>query len=504
MPKHKYAYGPELREYAESIADKWKLGGKTMFQTEVRSMTWDDNEKDWVIKMSQRRTGQEKLDLTVHSHFVISASGVQHSPKLPGLPGVEKFQGHSFHTSRWDYAYTGGSPTDSSLTKLKDEKVGIIGTGATAVQAVPHLAKWAKELYVFQRTPSSINRRDNRPTDAEWWSREVQNGKGWQRERMGNFNAHISCVSPPPPVNMVGDAWSKIPSYRALVGGPPNITPDAIPAHIASLYAVDLPYQEKVRARVDEIVQDKTVAEKLKPWYPTWCKRPCFHDDYLPTFNLPNVTLVDTDGKGVDLVTEHGLVVGVKEYEIDLLIFSTSFRFPGVGSPAYRACMTVTGRNGRSLDQKWAEDASTLHGIISRGFPNMFWPGPLQTGISANLTFTLDVLATHVAYIVSESVRRAAQVQRPRHPLTVEPTAEAEEEWSMQIMSRASLLAAMSGCTPSYMNMEGAMDRLAGVEQQMKAAKQAIWGEGVASFVDVVESWRNQGGLKGLEVTVGS
>src|SRR5271170_606128 len=159
--------------------------------------TASDHEKEWVVKMVKTGMCQKNSDVSVRSHFVFAASGLLNCPKLPGIPGIEDFQGHSFHTSRWDYAYTGGSATDPSLTNLKDKRVGIIGTGATAIQAVPHLAKWAKELYVFQRTPSSVDERANRPTDAEWWAREIQGQKGWQRKRKRKISClPLQCLSP--------------------------------------------------------------------------------------------------------------------------------------------------------------------------------------------------------------------------------------------------------------------------------------------------------------------
>ena len=499
MPKHKYAYGTELREYAESIAEKYELRNKTTFRTEVNDLTWDDNDKEWVVKMTRARTGQKDSNLTVRARFVISTSGLLNSPKVPVSLGIEKFQNQSFHTSRWDYAYTGGSPTDPSLTNLKDQRVGIIGTGATAIQAVPHLAKWAKELYVFQRTPSAIDERGQRPTDAQWWDREIRGKKGWQRKRNENFIAFICNASPPPPVDMVADGWTKMPSFSGLIGGPAKVSMESIPAHVGSLHSLDFPRQERIRRRVEEIVKDKTTAEKLKAWYPGWCKRPCFHDDYLPTFNLPNVTLVDTDGKGVDCITENAVVVGGTEYKIDLLIFGTGFRSPGVGSPAYSAGMSVTGRNGLSLDKKWTDGVATLHGIISREFPNLFWPGPLQAGAAGNQTFLLDNLATHIAYILCESARRAGKDQ-PVESFTIEPTLEAEEEWSMQVLMRAASFAGLAGCTPGYLNMEGEIDRVKGQEEQMKAARGAIWGEGMMSYVGVIEGWRGQGNLRGLEI----
>ncbi|EON62364.1 hypothetical protein W97_01586 [Coniosporium apollinis CBS 100218] len=293
MPAHKYAYGPELRKYAEMLAEKWRLEGRTVFRTVANEIRWDDVGKD----------------------FVIAESGLLNYPKVPLVPGLDAFKSHCFHTSRWDHRYTGGSPVDPALTNLKNKRVGIIGTGATAVKAVPHLAKWAKELYVFQRTPSAVDTGGNRPTDAEWW----------QKQRRENFSAFVSNVSPPPSIDMVADGWIIMPSFNALVGGPAaaQVTLEKVAAYVASLHALDFPRSERIRARVDEIVKEKTTAESLKAWYPGWCKRPCFHDEYLQSFNLPHVTLVDTDGRGVDRLTDHGVVVGDSEYDLDLLILGT-------------------------------------------------------------------------------------------------------------------------------------------------------------------------------------
>src|SRR5947207_264390 len=266
MPKHKYAYGPELREYAESIAEKFELKDKALFRAEVNDLTWDNTEKEWVVKMEKQRNGQEKTKLTVRARFVIATTGLLNTPKVPASLGIEKFQGHIFHTCRWDYKYTGGSPTDPSLVNLKDKKVGILGTGATAVQAVPHLAKWAKKLYVFQRTPSAIDERGQHATDVQWWDREIRGKKGWQRERNLNFTAFLYNASPPPAINMVADAWTKMPYFSAIIGGPADVSMGSIPAHLGSLHALDLPRQERIRKRVEEIVKDRTTAEDLKAW----------------------------------------------------------------------------------------------------------------------------------------------------------------------------------------------------------------------------------------------
>ncbi|KAH0534210.1 hypothetical protein FGG08_007198 [Glutinoglossum americanum] len=496
MPKHRYSYGPELRGYANLIAEKWNLADKALFQTEVRHLGWDDTTKEWVVNLTQMPKGGEEREFEVQSQFVILASGVLNHPKIPKIPGLEEFQGHSFHTSRWDYAYTGGSPTNPSLEKLKDKRVGIIGTGATAIQAIPQLAKWAKHLYVFQRTPSSIDVRDQRPTDEQWWSEEVQGQRGWQRKRNLNFAAQFVDTGPKPEDNLVNDGWSKFDSYSAQVGSPTLVTMETMAQHIAALHALDLPRQERIRARVDAIIDDKAVAAKLKAWYPGWCKRPCFHDDYLIAFNQPNVTLVDTDGRGIDALTPAGVRAAGAEFPLDVLIFSTGFRSPTLGSSAGKANLTVIGRGGQSLEDKWTQGVSTLHGVLSRGFPNLFFPGLSQSGVTANYTFIMDSLARHVAFILAATKAQAATGQR----VAVEPSPEAEQAWTMQILARAISFAGMSGCTPNYINRECELDRGSN-EEQMRTAQSAPWGDGFASYLDVIEGWRAKGDLEGVVIT---
>ncbi|KAJ6624925.1 hypothetical protein B0H10DRAFT_2004854 [Mycena sp. CBHHK59/15] len=492
MPKHKYSYGPELREHANRIAKKWDLVDKALFRTEVKNLEWDDVGKQWAASMTQYRgPREEKKELAVQAQFVIATSGLLNFPQIPKLPGIDKFKGHHFHTSRWDYKWTGGSPEDPALANLKDKVVGLIGTGATTIQALPHLTKWAKKVYVFQRTPSAVDARGQRATDPVQWAREITGKQGWQRDRMQNFNSWVS--NAPEGDNLVADGWCSMPSYSALIGGPSYgiITPDKIPEHVAHMHALDIGRANRVRARVDEIVKDKGTAEKLKAWYPGWCKRPAFHDDYLAAFNEPNVTLVDTDGKGVERLTETGIVANGKEYAVDLLVLSTGYRGPGAGtaSPASRGNMSVVGRGGKDMDDKWVNDGvGTLHGVFSHEFPNLFFPGPLQAGASANQVFILDVLSAHVAYIVAEAARKASADGHSRY--TVEPTKDAEAAWTMQIMYRAANSAAVAGCTPGYLNNEGERDQ------------GGLWTEGANSYLKVIEAWREQGGLEGVDFNV--
>ena len=372
MPKTRYAYGQEIREYFNILAEHWHFADRFQPLTEVNHADWDDEAKEWKVKLKSNHG-----EVEVTTQFLISSGGLLNWPHLPKLDGLSDFNGDIFHTSRWNYNVTGGSQEVPDLVNLKNKRVGIIGTGATAVQCIPHLAKWAKELHVFQRTPSSIDKRGQGPTDTEVFKSQVATGKGWWQERNQNFADFGSNVQPPPKVDLVSDGWTGAPAQSALLGGPSHKIPmpmEDIPAYVGWLHSIDFPRMERVRARVDEVVKDPKTAKSLKAWYPQWCKRPCFHDDYLATFNQPNVHLVDTDGKGVDHLTSTGVVYNGQEYPVDVLIMSTGFRGPGIGSPVARSGMTVTGRGGIDFEQKWTDGTATLHGVCSHDFPNLFWP----------------------------------------------------------------------------------------------------------------------------------
>jgi len=497
MPKQKYASGSEIRQYSNAIAKKYGLSDKGIFHRVVKNMTWDDSKKEWNLKVAVY--GEEVVDATLNAQFVIMATGLLVLPKLPGVSGIDSFNGSVFHTSRWDYSVTGGSPEDATLTKLHDKNVGIIGTGATAVQAIPVLARHAKHLYVFQRTPSSVNRRDNRPTDPADWKTSIANKKGWWWERNANFAAFICQNDPLPEVNLVDDEWSKLKTYAALVGSAKPVNPEDAAAHVTDLYAKDFPYAEAVRARTSQIVKDQETAEKLKHWYPTWCKRPCFHDEYLQTFNQPNTTLIHTDGNGISGITAKGVLVGEKEYSVDVLIIATGYESPSkyIDAPT-RAGIAVTGRGGLNLSQKLLGTGDTLHGIASRDFPNLFWPGPSQAGVTASQVLVLDTLSRHVASIIS-----TAEKQKSGR-VTIEPTTEAETQWGFRVASMSAAGSAMIGCTPGYLNAEGMMDMVTQLppEEQLKMAKKGIWGRGFHDYARVLEEWRNEGSLQGLEINV--
>lgn len=496
-PKHRYSYGPELREYAELVAARWGLQNRALFGSMVQSTTWDEKSSEWVTRILRKPpTGPEQV-IELRSDFYILASGILNRPKLPRMPGVADFSGHMFHTSRWDYDYTGGSPTDPTLLNLKDKKVAFVGTGATGIQVVPQLARWAKHLYVFQRTPSAVDIRGQRPVDAKEFEQQISGKPGWQRRRREDMAARLSNV-PNTTENLIDDGWTHFPSFSGLVGGPSvkTLTMENVEPYVASLHLLDLPRQDQIRARVDEVVKDKKTAASLQPWYPGWCKRPCFHDEYLDAFNLPNVELVDTDGKGLEQLSSKGVFFNGREYDVDLIVWGTGFESFTVGSPAFRSRTTVTGREGVSLDDKWQQGPDTLHGLLTKGFPNLILSGLTQAGGTVNVVHSLDVMATHAAHIVA-----TAQELAKGEKFVLEPTEEGEKEWALRVAGGALGLAALPACTPSYATAEGARLEAQTEEDQLKIGKGLTWCYGILDYTKELEDWEAKGDLNGLQIT---
>ena len=474
IPKHKYSFAPEIFEYSKLIARHFNLYENALFQTGVTEMRWDEDISRWIISTDRgdRMTAR----------FIAMANGPLSRPKLPGIPGINEFQGHTFHTSRWDYAYTGGDST-GNLTGLADKRVGIIGTGATAIQCIPHLGESAKELFVFQRTPSSVDVRNNRETDPEW-AASLQ--PGWQQARMDNFNILVSGGDQD--VDLVSDGWTDI--FRNLTGIAAKQASRKIGRRLSSLEKGELmellDYQkmESVRSRAETVVEDPATAERLKPWYRQFCKRPCFHDEYLPTYNLPNVHLIDTEGQGVQELTERGVVVNGTEYEVDCLIFATGFE---VGtSYTRRAGYDIIGRDGVTLSEKWVDGMRTLHGLQTNGFPNCFFLGFTQTAVTVSVPYALNMQAKQVTYMLDQLSARGGDV--------IEATEEAEQAWVTEMRDKARLgVKFYSDCTPGYYNNEGKLGNPNGFFA-------GTYGAGPIAFFELLDEWRADGTMAGVEV----
>jgi cyclohexanone monooxygenase len=452
MPTEKYVKAPEIFAYCQLLGRHFDLYRAALFQTDVTGMEWDEATGRWLVTTSR--------DDRLSARFVVVAGGVLHKAKLPGIPGIESFAGHAFHTSRWDYGYTGGGPQEP-LTGLAGKRVGIIGTGATAVQAVPRLAESAGELFVFQRTPAPVGERNNAPTDPEWFASLEP---GWQQERIRNFVALMAGEQPD--VDLVDDGWTRM-LYVDTRRKPTS------PEEAAELERIDFENMESIRRRIEQVIDDPALAERLKPWYGQACKRLCFHDEYLQAFNRPNVHLVDTEGRGVDKITTAGVVVDGTEYPLDCLIYASGFEV--TSEYTHRLGFDPRGRGGQSLSESWAEGPATLHGVMTRGFPNLLMISTVQGGQNVNFLFTITETARHVAWIV--------EACRDHEVACIEPTERAQEDWLKVIMGGIEQTWRYQvACTPGYLNNEGGGD--------LRTARAAAYMGSALDYASVLEDWR--------------
>ena len=408
VPSHLYAKGPEIFAHCQAIAKRYGLYELAVFHTTITSTVWDEKDKHWHLRTDRGDHMRAK--------FVICANGTLSKPKLSKIKGMESFKGHSFHTSRWDYAYTG-----ADLTNLADKVVGIIGTGASAVQAIPRLAKNAKALYVFQRTPSGIDPRNDRPTDPEW---KAKLKPGWQAMRRAK-NLERGRVDP------------------------------AFAAELATLSREEkirrqendnIDHMMRIHKRIEEIVEDKATAEALKPWYMFMCKRPCFDDEYLPAYNRPNVHLVDTHGKGITEITAEGPVFEGQTYPVDVLIYATGFEVQKTG--IYNE---IRGQAGETLEETYKDGLRTLLGVHTHGYPNFFIMGGYQASFQFNVTFMLQCQGDHIA----ECIRHT----RDHGYATIDVKPDTEEWWVQEVIAHRGKTTRNQDCTPGYYNFEGEFNR---------------------------------------------
>ena len=497
-PKFKYTNAPETLEYCEVLSKKFALYESSCLQTEVLSCDWNENKKNWIIKTNK--------DDVINAKFVVHTNGPLSKPKLPAIKGINNYKGHTFHTSRWDYSYTGGD-SNGKLDRMKDKRVAIIGTGATAVQCIPHLGNSSKELLVFQRTPSPVDVRNNTETDPDWISKQKE---GWQQERVNNFEKLLSGGMVKE--DMVKDGWTEmvrmfVNSVKTKAPSKSQIFRWSLKGFLkkefytkgpkAYLYAkaaesIDFAHEmqmanyqkmEQIRSRAQNIVKDAQTAESLKPYYNQMCKRPCFHDEYLETFNLPNVKLIDTDGKGVEEITEKGIIFNGKEYEVDCIIFATGFEV-GTGF-SRQAGYEINGDQDITLTEKFKEGASTFHGMHIKGFPNSFFFGPIQSGYTATYTYALDQQSIHLAYILKELKKRDLNF--------IEATDEAEKLWIEEIIKSSRVMADFQeNCTPGYYNNEGKINNI---------PQNNRYGGGAVAFYELLKDWREEGSFEGLKIS---
>ena len=470
VPKLRYSFAPEIYEHAQRIGHHFGLYEKAVFQTWVTELRWLEDSDQWLVKTNQGDA--------MRARHICLGTGPANRPRLPGIPGVDRFLGHSFHTCRWDYEYTGGSH-EGNLTNLTDKTVAIIGTGATAVQCVPALGESTKQLYVFQRTPSSVDIRNNSETDPEW---AAALKPGWQKERQKKFGEAF--LGGPIDPAFIDDGWTRLTrNVRALAA-----QADGKITNLVQL--ADFKTMEEIRSLVDETVKDPKVAEKLKAYYNQFCKRPTFNDHYLATFNRENVELVDVSStRGVEEITERGIVANGQEYEVDCIIYASGFEI--TSSYERRLGIPIFGVGGQSIFEHWQNGMRSMHGLMVSGFPNLFMcGGGFVFQLGANYAHGIDVQARHVAYIISELASRGIQSANVSNM--------AEEQWiADQLDTKISgfvLGGSPDTCTPGYYNQEGTTQRYRDVRRE-------TYSKGVGAYIKLLREWRDNNELEGLELT---
>ena len=471
VPTEKYASGEEIRGQLGALAEKYRLAEDALLQTRSRSAEWDDEIARWVIHT-------DRGDV-IRARYLVMATGILNLMKLPAIPGMTDFAGPSFHTSRWNYDVTGGSP-QAGLDKLVGKAIGLIGTGASGIQVLPHLARSAARVYVFQRTPSAVGVRGNRTTAPEF-AESLQ--LGWQRDRMDNFQAIMLGVQVDE--DAVDDGWTRhFAATRRLPRDPSWTTKE----YLQRVEEFDFQVMEEHRNRIVEVVEDPATAEILKPYYRYLCRRPCFHDDYLLAFNSTNVTLIDCPA-GIERVTATGLVANNETFDVDCIIYATGFEAESTPLPR-RVGQVVVGREGMTLAQKWSAGAASLWGMTSRGFPNMFiMPAPGQQAV---VTVSYTQLAMEGAEHVGDTVRRL----EARGVRSFDVSAKAEEAWCQGVIDAfVDGSKVMAACTPSRINNEG--------DPSGFRPRDGNFGGGFGDFFgyrQLLADWRAAGDFEGLEL----
>ncbi|MEZ5931029.1 MAG: NAD(P)/FAD-dependent oxidoreductase [Alphaproteobacteria bacterium] len=460
IPSERYAKGAEIFGHCQAIGRHFDLYDRALFQTRVTRMDWSEEEARWIV-------GTDRGD-RIEARHVMIGQGPLMKIKLPGIPGIQDFEGRIFHSSRWDYDYTGGD-TEGGQTRLADKRVAVIGTGATSIQIVPKLAEHAERVYIFQRTPSTIAARNNGPTDVAWFKSQP---KGWQKARMENFLTIISGL--PHKEDVVGDGWTdfwtrfaKRMAEQAASGA------DRPPPEI--MQEVDFEKMEELRAQVRELVKDPKTAEAAMPWYNYLCKRPLFSDNYLQSLNEENITLVDTEGRGVTGISAHAVHVGDDRYEVDCIILATGF---DVGARAHEAGgYEVTGRNGVTLSAYWSDGVKSLHGTQVHGFPNFHIVGGTAQGTLAfNYTHVLEIQGEHAVDQIACDLAEGIDVS--------EVSEEEQAEWYALLKAKkVDKQKFYEECTPGFLNNEGNF-------RDKPTFVGSAYGGGPVEYTGIIAEWR--------------
>ena len=473
IPTRRYAFGEEIRQHLQAVAERFDLVRDALFHTWVTQTTWDDDTGRWTVHTDRGDT--------LSCRYYVLAVGILNLMKLPAIPGMDGFAGRAFHTARWDYGYTGGGPGEA-LTNLGDKVVALIGTGASGLQCLPPLAEAAKHVYVFQRTPSAIGVRGNRPTDPSF-AEGLE--PGWQKARMDNFQSVM--LGRKVDADLTDDGWTR---HYAAVQNPPR--------------RKGMTVEEFMQDRRGDRLRDHggTPARGSMRWSPTPMSRPrssrttaISASGRASTTSTSTRSTVPTSPSSTappasSEITEQGPVVDGHQYDVDCIVYGTGFEAE-VTPLQRRVGHDIVGRGGISLAEKWSDGAASLFGMMSRGFPNMFvMPAPGQQSV-------VTVNYTQLAVLGAEFIAGTVALLEKQGHQVFDVSADAEADWIRQIIdTHVDPSAVMSACTPSRLNNEGDPGGI--------KAQNTNFGPGFGDFFayrDLLESWLAAGELDGLELT---
>lgn len=404
----RYAPQPEILRYANHVADRFDLRRDIQLGTRVEAATFHEDDSRWSVATQDGKT--------VSAAYFILATGCLSNARIPDFKGLDRFRGAAYHTGHWPH----------EKVDFTGQRVGIIGTGSSAIQSIPIIAGEALHLFVFQRTPNFSVPAHNAPLTPEIereWKADYTNRR--RRAREESRNGILTVI---PERGALDDTEeTRRLEYEAgwrrggisFMASYNNLLLDQASNETAC---------EFVRSKIAEIVRDPAVAKLLEPHdHPIGSKRICVDTGYYETFNRPNVTLVDIRSHSIEEILPDGLRTGGKDYQLDSIVFGTGFDAM-TGSVAK---IDIRGRAGATLNQKWAEGPRTYLGLMSAGFPNMFIiTGPGSPSVLSNMIVSIE---QHVDWI-SDCV----SYMRERNLVVVEATKSAEEHWVTQVNEVAS------------------------------------------------------------------
>lgn len=399
----RYAHQPEILRYARFVAEKFDLYKDIQFNTRVRSVVYDEAANQWRIQTDR---GEQ-----VSAQFCVMATGILSIPKKPDYKGIDSFRGAQYHTGRWPH----------EEVDFASQRVGIIGTGSTGIQCIPIIAQQASHLHVFQRTPNFSIPLRNGPMKPEYEQAVKENYGEWRRRQRNSNTGWIAVDFKPGEsdtrntLDVSHEEREQEYEYRWKSGGLCfyNSFKDMFTNAEANRQVADF-----VRRKIRETVHDPEVAELLIPKdYHFGTKRLCADTNYYETYNRDNVTLVDVKNSPIEEFTPDGLRVQGVEYKFDSIVFATGF---DAVTGAMKS-IDIRGRNGCTLNEKWASGPLTYLGLMTSGFPNLFILGGPGSAFS-NYFVNIETNAEWIIKCIGEMKRRKYT--------RIEATAEAEKGWA--------------------------------------------------------------------------